>query len=558
VLDAISPLWQQDNTGRTFTLSNSPGCSERAPVSCRDPLSSNQSSVCSLGINPVAAGRNTGHIVRLAAVKGRGTTLSTMPSQLNSNAASWKQEVNRCVAAHKNRKGPVRVEPGPMLAKPASSRAAEVLARVNARYAKAPSYNVELADDARAVVRAAEAATRAAVEVQAAAESMLAGIEAAAIEEPEQIAPAQPAASAPVQQELAPAGQSPVAYEVRWSHELPEQRREPAAWAETAVEAPEIVPQDWQGVAAQERVLDIPAIEVVDGGYPIPGNLIEFPRELVATRKARRTYEPENQLSIFEVDPEIVAPLPDEPVPAILESVYEEQVVQEPSYPVYVEPRYAEPESAQPAYAETAWTEAAYRESVPVEPAYVEPQYDQQAYAEQPWPDVLVPRSIREEDEAAAQPAVRRKPAPVAARKPVRRPELDLAPTSARLLAGVVNLSLMMMGLAVAGLTAARSDVALPGMRNLELGAAGALVLIGLLYTSLFYLLSDSTPGMRYAHLRLVSFSGRRATRSERFVRLGGLVLSALPLGLGFLWMLVDSERLCWHDRLSRTYLRTY
>ena len=62
---------------------------------------------------------------------------------------SWKQEVNRRVAAHRSRKGcsaaeaKARLEPNPG----ASSRAAEAAARVAARYAKAPSYSEMLASE---------------------------------------------------------------------------------------------------------------------------------------------------------------------------------------------------------------------------------------------------------------------------------------------------------------------------------------------------------------------------------------------------------------------------
>ena len=31
-----------------------------------------------------------------------------------------------------------------------------------------------------------------------------------------------------------------------------------------------------------------------------------------------------------------------------------------------------------------------------------------------------------------------------------------------------------------------------------------------------------------------------------------------LPLGLGLLWSLLDDDRLCWHDRISRMYQRSY
>jgi uncharacterized RDD family membrane protein YckC len=37
---------------------------------------------------------------------------------------------------------------------------------------------------------------------------------------------------------------------------------------------------------------------------------------------------------------------------------------------------------------------------------------------------------------------------------------------------------------------------------------------------------------------------------------MGALLLSLLPLGLGVAWALFDDDRLSWHDRLSKTYLR--
>jgi len=35
--------------------------------------------------------------------------------------------------------------------------------------------------------------------------------------------------------------------------------------------------------------------------------------------------------------------------------------------------------------------------------------------------------------------------------------------------------------------------------------------------------------------------------------RIGAGVLSLLPFGLGWLWILVDRDKRAWHDRLSRT-----
>jgi len=44
--------------------------------------------------------------------------------------------------------------------------------------------------------------------------------------------------------------------------------------------------------------------------------------------------------------------------------------------------------------------------------------------------------------------------------------------------------------------------------------------------------------------------------RAQLRRRLGALLLSLIPVGLGIVWSLFDDDRLCWHDRLSKTYLR--
>src|ERR1700679_303893 len=58
--------------------------------------------------------------------------------------------------------------------------------------------------------------------------------------------------------------------------------------------------------------MDMEGLEIVEPAQPIHANLIQFPRELVATRKVRPrraegqyapTLEEQAQLSIFEVEP---------------------------------------------------------------------------------------------------------------------------------------------------------------------------------------------------------------------------------------------------------------
>jgi uncharacterized RDD family membrane protein YckC len=88
------------------------------------------------------------------------------------------------------------------------------------------------------------------------------------------------------------------------------------------------------------------------------------------------------------------------------------------------------------------------------------------------------------------------------------------------------------------------------------LGAVVAILLAGLIYQTLFLTLAAATPGMRCARISFCTFDGQKPTRGQLCGRLGALLLSVVPVGLGVAWALFDDDRLCWHDRLSRTYLR--
>jgi uncharacterized RDD family membrane protein YckC len=64
---------------------------------------------------------------------------------------------------------------------------------------------------------------------------------------------------------------------------------------------------------------------------------------------------------------------------------------------------------------------------------------------------------------------------------------------------------------------------------------------------------SGQTLGMATWRLRVEREDGRRLTWGDTLRRLGWALVSLLPAGLGFAWVLVDPERRAWHDRLSRT-----
>jgi len=77
------------------------------------------------------------------------------------------------------------------------------------------------------------------------------------------------------------------------------------------------------------------------------------------------------------------------------------------------------------------------------------------------------------------------------------------------------------------------------------------LLIVG--FFGLFWTRRGQTLGMASWRLRVEREDGTLLGWGDALRRLGWAVISLLPLGLGFLWVLFDPERRAWHDRLSRT-----
>lgn len=79
----------------------------------------------------------------------------------------------------------------------------------------------------------------------------------------------------------------------------------------------------------------------------------------------------------------------------------------------------------------------------------------------------------------------------------------------------------------------------------------GAAIAIG--YPVGFWVLLGQTPGKMLMGLRIVRSNGKPLTIRYALLRYVGYWVSAIPLGLGFLWVLVDDRREGWHDKLAGT-----
>ena len=81
------------------------------------------------------------------------------------------------------------------------------------------------------------------------------------------------------------------------------------------------------------------------------------------------------------------------------------------------------------------------------------------------------------------------------------------------------------------------------------------LVIVGLvvLFFGTFWTRRGQTLGMASWRLRVEREVGTPLTWGDTVKRLAASLISWLPLGLGYFWILFDREGRAWHDRLSRT-----
>jgi len=80
-----------------------------------------------------------------------------------------------------------------------------------------------------------------------------------------------------------------------------------------------------------------------------------------------------------------------------------------------------------------------------------------------------------------------------------------------------------------------------------------ALGLIAAAYGLFWTIAGTETAGMRWTHLRLITFDGFQPDKWQRAGRLAGMCLSLFSV-LGVLWSLADEEGLGWQDHISRTF----
>jgi uncharacterized RDD family membrane protein YckC len=484
-----------------------------------------------------------------------------------STGEALRQQAAERLAAHRNKRAglkPAR-DTAQQATTSANARASQIAAAVAERYAKSQSYRAFLAAEAeRAVQQARAAAEVAAIKAEAMEAAQQSLLDAFEIDIPSDIIPEASRTPAPeLEPQLKSRFESPLEPQDLsfWPEaEVPQLTRHaaprhsprptvvhrpehvagtshepapvpPIAAARYAVRAedelflPKLAREalhenrmfqrdDAEALALDEEIAfrHSPVFEdFTTRPEPLPANLIQFPRQLVASRKARprfaegplreeATDQGDGQLRIFEVD----------------------------TAQISTEPVSQEAQAAQ-------WT------SIFLD-------------APQPAPA------------AAPEPL----PAPTTAVGPPGAASMARRATSAAINGCVIGLAVAAFA-AAAMVTSGNVET----LRALSMGTVlgllrtadgrsllgdGTIIAIILCFTyqALFFTFSTATPGMRCTRIGLCTFDDNNPTRRRMRRRILAVLLSAIPFGLGFIWAALDEERLSWHDRVSGTYQREY
>jgi uncharacterized RDD family membrane protein YckC len=456
-------------------------------------------------------------------------------SELDAAAPfALKEQVAQRLADHRARRrqpASPSAEPKPNQS-PAKARSSRIAAAVAERYAQSQSYRSFLAAEAEKAIREAEAAAEvAAISAKAIADAQyelldqldaeinewsltppapIAVVPALKPRRDDAVAPHTHAAPhadellLPLAPEPALAGEAP-ALTVRLYEPAPLPRIEFAAPSREPIQN---FGDEAEGLALDEEIAfrQAPVFDEPSPTVEIPANLIEFPRQLVAPRRAR---------------------------PRLAEGPLREDGDQAPLTQQTAQLRIFEVEATQISTAPVV-------ESVGTE-----------------WASILLAAHPVSAPVESTEPQFSPIPAPQA------------APFSLRLMAGIVDTCIVTAALlaftAAFATTVNKLDaharIVPTGHMSLQsaaLMAVATLAVFSLLYQLLFFTFAEATPGMRYARIGLCTLSDDNPTRSAMRRRIIAVLLAGCPIGIGFLWAWLDEDGLGWHDRISRMYQRAY
>jgi uncharacterized RDD family membrane protein YckC len=134
--------------------------------------------------------------------------------------------------------------------------------------------------------------------------------------------------------------------------------------------------------------------------------------------------------------------------------------------------------------------------------------------------------------------------------------ETDQAGLATRVVAGAIDVGLIFAAYSlISGVVASVvADIfgPHPGLVAVIILSVLGVYAAGTVFAT-FWALAGQTPGMRFLSIRLLHHGSRDITLGVAAARVFGVILSLIPLGLGFFAILRDPSRRAWHDRMTGT-----
>jgi hypothetical protein len=143
--------------------------------------------------------------------------------------------------------------------------------------------------------------------------------------------------------------------------------------------------------------------------------------------------------------------------------------------------------------------------------------------------------------------------------EPERRPGIDMplepASRARRSVAATIDALIVLFAGGVFGAAFYWiAGVRLPLRQMISVGGA----MLGVFWAAYQYLLivyAGTTLGWCALRLELQRFNAGPADRRRRRWRVLAGILSGVSLGMGYAWQFLDEDGLCWHERITKTYL---
>ena len=140
-------------------------------------------------------------------------------------------------------------------------------------------------------------------------------------------------------------------------------------------------------------------------------------------------------------------------------------------------------------------------------------------------------------------------------RRPGIEVPLQAAPLTRRIAAAAIDGMIILLAMTLFGSIFWKMTGVRPPLSQL-LGFAVTLpCLLWAGYQYLLLVYAATTPGLRFAALEVARFDGTMANRRLRRWRVLASYLGAVSLAMGYVWVCLDEDALCWHDRITHTYL---